>query len=134
MASWDDVRRLALALPGTTEETSRGHAFWKVKGRGFVWERPLHGSDLRQLEDAGRPCPQGPILGVRVADLGVKEALLAGGAGALFTIPHFDGYSAVLVLLDLVEDAELAELVEEAWLCKAPPKLAAAYLADPTVG
>ena len=122
MAPWDDVRRLALALPGTTEETSRGHAFWKVRGKGFVWERPLSKTDLRNLGD---DAPSGEILGVRVADLGVKEALLAEGNRALFTIPHFDGYSAVLVLLDRVDDAELAELVEEAWFCMAPPALAA---------
>ena len=127
MATWDDVRRLALALPGTTEELSWGHAFWKVRGKGFVWERPLNGTDLRQL---GEDAPDGPILGVRVADLGVKEALLAEGSPALFTIPHFDGYSAVLVLLDRVGAAELAELVEEAWLGKAPPALVRSYLAD----
>lgn len=127
MASWDDVRRLALALPGTSEETSRGNAFWKVRGKGFAWERPLNKTDLRQLGDAA---PSGPILGVRVADLGVKEAVLAEGEAALFTIPHFDGYSAVLVLLEEVDDAELAELIVEAWLCMAPPGLAESYLAD----
>lgn len=64
MADWDDVRRIALALPETSEEVSRGNAHWRVRDKGFVWERPLRGSDLRALGDAA---PSGPILGARLA-------------------------------------------------------------------
>jgi hypothetical protein len=121
MADWEDVRRIALALPATTETTSRGHAFWRVKDKGFVWERPLRASDLRALGDAA---PTGPILGVRVEHLGAKEALVADDPDVYFTIPHFDGYPAVLVRLDRIPIDELEELITEAWLARAPKRLA----------
>lgn len=124
MANWNDVRRIASELPGTSEVTSRGSAQWRVDNRNFTWERPLRKTDLAAL---GEDAPQGPILGVRVADLGVKEALLADAPDVCFTIPHFDGYPAVLVLLDRIESAELAELLVEAWLDRAPKRLAKEY-------
>jgi hypothetical protein len=127
VATWDDVRRIALALPQTSEQTSRGNAHWRVKDKGFVWERPLRGSDLRAL---GEAAPDGPILGVRVEHLGVKEALLADDPAVFFTTPHFDGYPAVLVLLEKIALDELEELIVEAWLCRAPKRLAKAYLDD----
>ncbi|HKG39035.1 MAG TPA: MmcQ/YjbR family DNA-binding protein [Conexibacter sp.] len=125
MASWDDVRRIALALPETDEQLSRGHAFWRVRDKGFVWERPLRQTDLRALGDAA---PDGPILGVRVEHLGAKEALLADPSGVFFTTPHFDGYPAVLVRLEQIGVEELEELIAEAWLCRAPKRVAQAYL------
>jgi hypothetical protein len=124
MASWNDVRRIASALPGTSEVASRGSAQWRVDHKNFAWERPLHRTDLAAL---GEDAPQGPIIGVRVADLGVKESLLASAPDVYFTIPHFDGYPAVLVLLDRIEAAELDELMVEAWLDRAPKRLAKAY-------
>ena len=130
MATWDDVRRLALALPETTEETSRTHAFWKVRGKGFVWERPLGKNDRRQLGLLGRAVPEGPILGVRVDDLDVREAVLAEGHPAVFSIPHFDGYPAFLVRLELIEAADLAEMIQDAWLAVAPKRVADAYFDD----
>ena len=125
MASWDDVRRIALALPETREDTSRELAFWTVKGKGFVWERPLRKSDLKALGDAA---PGGPILGARVEHLVAKEALLADDPGVYFTTPHFDGYPAVLVRLGQIPVDELEELIVEAWLARAPKRLAKAYL------
>lgn len=125
MATWDDVRRLALALPEVTQRDGATHE-WRVRDKGFVWERPLRKADLAALGDGA---PAGPILGARVADVGVKEALLADDPAVFFTTPHFDGYPAVLVRLDEIEVDELAELVEEAWLVQAPKRLAAAYLA-----
>ncbi|HWH12100.1 MAG TPA: MmcQ/YjbR family DNA-binding protein [Solirubrobacteraceae bacterium] len=125
MAGWDDVRRIALGLPETTERTSRDHAFWRVKDKGFVWERPLRASDLRALGDAA---PSGPILGVRVEHLMAKEAVLADDPDVYFTIPHFDGYPAVLVRLDRIPVEELEELIVEAWLARAPKRLAQAYI------
>jgi hypothetical protein len=78
--------------------------------------------------------PDGPILGVRVADVGVKEALPAEDPGVYFTTPHFDGYPAILVKLPAIAVPDLAELLEEAWLTQAPKRLAAAYLADHPAG
>lgn len=125
MATWDDVRRIALALPETSEKQSWGNDHWRVRDKGFVWERPLGRKDVADL---GGVAPDGPILGVRVADLGVKDALIADDPDVYFTIPHFDGYPAVLVRLDRVEVAELEELIVEAWLLRAPKKLAKEYL------
>jgi len=125
MPTWDDVRRLALALPETDEHVSRGNAHWRVHAKGFVWERPLRGADLAALGDAA---PTGPILGARVEHLVAKEALLADAPDVIFTIPHFDDYPAVLARLDRIGLDDLEELVVEAWLARAPKRLADAYL------
>ena len=125
MATWDDVRRIALGLPETSEAVSWGHAHWRVKDKGFVWERPLRGPDLEALGDAA---PEGPILGARVEHLVAKEALLAADPDVFFTTPHFDGYPAVLVRLDEISDEGLEEVIVEAWLCRAPKRLAQAYV------
>ena len=127
MATWDDVRQIAMGLPETDEVSSRGTAHWRVKRKGFVWERPLRRADYEALGDTA---PDGPILGVRVTDLGVKEALLGDDPDVFFTTPHFDGYPAVLVLLDRIEFPELEEVVIEAWLDRAPKRLAGKYLEE----
>ena len=127
MADWDDVRRIALALPETTEEVRWGNAAWQVRGKSFVWERPLRKSDLEALCDAA---PEGPILGAQTEHLIAKEAFLADDPGVFFTTPHFNGYAAVLVRLDAIEVADLEEVVVEAWLARAPKTLADAYLGD----
>jgi hypothetical protein len=124
VVAWDDVRRIALGLPETSEALSRGLASWRVRDKGFVWERPLRESDLRALGDAA---PSGPILGARVEHLVAKEALLADAPDVYFTTPHFDGYPAVLVRLDTIGIEELEELIVEAWLARAPKRLAKAY-------
>ena len=122
MATWDDVRRHATALPGVEEAPSYGGtASWKVRGKGFVWERPLRPRDLVDLGWSEQP---GPVLGARVPDLGAKEALLAEGEDVYFTTPHFDGHPSVLVHLDRIGDDELGELVTEAWFARAPATLA----------
>jgi hypothetical protein len=126
VATWDDVRRLALALPDTSERESRGSSQWRVKDKLFVWERPLRKSDLDAL---GASAPDGPILGARVEHLVAKEALVADPSGVYFTTPHFDGYPAILVQLDLIAVDDLEEVTVEAWLARAPAKLAKAYLA-----
>ena len=127
MATWDDVRRIALALPEATEVLSRDMRQWRIKDKLFVWERPLRRSDLEALGDAA---PDGPILGARVEHLGAKEALLADPSGVFFTTPHFDGFPAILVRLDAISVEDLDEVVVEAWLCRAPKRLADAYLAE----
>jgi hypothetical protein len=127
MATWADVNRLALELPEVAERASHGNMDWRVKDKGFVWERPLRRADYEALGDSA---PDGPILGVRVADVGVKEALIADDPAVYFTTPHFDGYPAVLVRLDEIDLAELRELIVEAWLTRAPKRLAQQYLAE----
>ena len=126
MASFDDVAALALALPEATEAQRRGHRAWSVGGKGFAWERPFSKADLRRFGD--QTPPGGAILAVRVEDLGEKEAVLAAQPGAFFTIPHFDGYSAVLIRLDRVAERALREAITDAWLACAPKKLADRYL------
>ena len=125
MPTWDDVRGLALALPETSERVSRDLRQWRVGGKLFVWECPLRRSDLEALEDEA---PDGPILGAQVEHLGAKEALLATDEGVFFTTPHFDGYAAILVRLDRITFEALEEIVAEAWLARAPRRLARAYL------
>ena len=127
MATWDDVRRRALAMPEAAEVESRGLAQWRVKNRLFVWERPLRRLDLEALGDAA---PDGPILGARVEHLVAKDAMLADDPGVFFTTPHFDGYPAVLVRLDRIAPDDLDEVIVEAWLARAPPRLAKAYLEE----
>src|SRR4051795_9184452 len=125
MATWDDVASIALGLPDTTEQLAWGSRHWKVHGKGFVWERPLRRSDLEALGDGA---PEGPILGARVEHLVAKEAVLASDPEVFFTTPHFDGYPAILVRLDRITVPDLEEVVVEAWLNRAPPKLVRAYL------
>ena len=125
MATWTDVRRLALAMPGAEERESRDMTQWRVGGKLFVWERPLRRSDLEALGDAA---PDGPILGARVEHLIAKEALLASDPEVFFTTPHFDGYPSVLVRLDRILLKDLVVVVVEAGLARAPPKLVRAYL------
>ena len=91
-----------------------------------VWERPLRPADLDALGDAA---PTGAIIGVRVSDEGVKHALIADNPDVYFTTPHFDGYAAVLVRLAAISRPELEEIVTEAWLDRAPRRLAKEWLA-----
>lgn len=125
MADRDDVRRIALALPETSERLSRDLRQWRVHDKLFVWERPLRRADREALGD---DAPDGPILGARVEHLGAKEALLATDATAFFTTPHFDGYPAVLVRLDRIALDDLDEVIVEAWLARAPKRLVTAFL------
>jgi hypothetical protein len=125
MADWEDVDRLALALPDAEGGTSYGNRAWAIKGKAFAWERPLRGPDRKALGDAA---PDGPILGARVEHLVAKEALLADAPDVYFTTPHFDGYPAVLVRLERIGVEELDELLAEAWLARAPKRLARAFL------
>ncbi|MBR7831873.1 MmcQ/YjbR family DNA-binding protein [Actinospica durhamensis] len=131
MATWDDVRRLAARLPETTEGsgTQVGGPVWRVRDAMFAWERPLRRTDVQALESMGAPVPPDPILAARVPDLGVKEALVADAPDIYFTIPHFDGYKAVLVKLPSIPESELSELLVEAWPCRAPKRLAKEWLA-----
>jgi hypothetical protein len=125
VATWDDVRRIALELPETGERLSRDLRRWQVKDKDFVWERPLRRADLEALGDKA---PNGPILGARVEHLVAKEALLADDPSVYFTTPHFDGFPAILVRLDRIGLDDLREVIVEAWLARAPKRLAKSYI------
>ncbi len=124
MASWDDVARVCLALPETTEGTSWGSRTWQVRGKSFVWERPLRKKDVGEL---GAAAPTGPVLGAYVPDEGAKAALVADEPDVYFTTSHFDGFPAVLCRLDALDERSLTELAEEAWACRAPRRLLAEH-------
>lgn len=116
------VGELAERFPEVTAGERHGTPTWFVDGHAFAWERPFSKADIRRFGDTTPP--QGPILAVRVADLGEKEAVLAAHPAAVFTIPHFDGYKAVLIELAKAGPELVAELLEDAWLACAPPRLA----------
>src|SRR3954471_9486740 len=96
-ATVSDVAALVDRLPQVTEGERHGHRTWSVAGKAFAWERPFSKADIRRFGDEAPP--EGPILALVVEDLGEKEAVLAAATKGFFTIPHFDGYAAVLVQL-----------------------------------
>jgi hypothetical protein len=129
MATLDDVARLATELPGVTEGERHGNFTWFVAGKAFAWERPFSKADIKRFGDATPP--GGPIIAARVADLGDKEAVLAARSKGVFTIPHFDGYPAVLIQLKSVTTKVLREAIIDGWLACAPAHLANEYLDRP---
>lgn len=128
MVDVDEVAALAEALPEVTTGSRYGNHTWAVGGKAFAWIRPFSKADIERFGD--EPVPEGPILALAVDDLADKEAVLAAGLPGFFTISHFDDYAAVLVQLDLAEDQDVQGAVVDAWLAKAPAKLAEAFLAD----
>lgn len=132
MPTLDDVRTLALSFPETVEKVDghRGGATWRTTAGPFAWERGPSKVDLATLADLGRAWPDGTVLGLSTDDLEAKEALIGAFPDVFFTIPHFDGYAAVLVRLDEITPDLLREVVTDAWLAKAPARLAKAWLAE----
>jgi hypothetical protein len=132
VVSLDDAARMACELPEVSEVERYGNRAWAVPGttkRGgpkvFAWERPFSKADIERY--GAKTPPSGPILAIRVADLHEKEAVLAANPGGFFTIPHFDGYPAVLVQLEEVGEEALREALLDGWLACAPPQLAERY-------
>ena len=128
MATIDDVAGIAAALPEVIEGETRGHRAWAVSGKTFAWERPFSKADVKRFGD--EVPPDGPILAVRVEDLGEKEAVLAAHRQGFFTTPHFDGYSAVLIELPKVSKTALREAIVDGWLACAPARLTDKFLAS----
>jgi hypothetical protein len=114
VATEEDVRRIALSLPETTEKPWYGTPGFRVKDKGFL--------RIRTEAEGG--------LVVFVSDLGEKEALLASEPEKFFTTPHYDGHPTVLVNLPAVDTAELTELITESWRLRAPARVLKAYEAQ----
>ena len=131
MATLDDVRAIAMGFPGVVERVDghRGGASWRMPSGVFVWQRGPSGRDLEQLAELGREWPAGEVIGVRTDGLQVKDALVETYPDAFFTIPHFDGYPAVLVRLDAIDADQLREVITDAWLLKVTKRVAKEWLA-----
>ncbi|HVX43280.1 MAG TPA: MmcQ/YjbR family DNA-binding protein [Mycobacteriales bacterium] len=126
MVTIEDAANLALELPEVIEKERHGNRTWCVDGKAFAWVRPFSKADVKRYGDQAPPA--GPILAVSVADLSEKEAVLAADHKGFFTIPHFNGYAAILIALDSATKKSVREAVLDGWLACAPPKLAEDYL------
>ncbi len=117
-ATLTDVARIAESLPEVTVGERYGNRTWFAAGKAFAWERPFSKADIKRFGD--RTPPKGPIVAVCVTDLTAKEAALAANPTAFFTIPHFDGYAAILIQLPKVTIRALTGALREAWEACAP--------------
>ena len=125
MATLDDVAAIALELPEVVEGEGRRGRSWEVRGKTFAWERFFSKADLRRFGE--QPVPADPIVAVRVDDLGEKEAVLTAGHKGFFTIPHFDGFAAVLIELGVVGKRPLRAAIIDGWASCAPDALVAEH-------
>ena len=107
MVTEEDVRRVALALPQTREQTSYGTPGFRVPDRLFA--------RIREEGD----------LAVWLPDESHKHELIASAPEVYFTTSHYDGYAVALVRLDAIKLDELTEVITEAWRARAPRRLLA---------
>ncbi|MDP9271626.1 MAG: hypothetical protein M3P14_11770 [Chloroflexota bacterium] len=119
MATHDDLRRIALALPETTEASDR--TAYSVAGKQFAW------SWMERIEPKKPRVPNREVIAVRTANELEKQALLAMDSGVFFTEPHYDGYPAVLVRLAAIDQDLLEDVLVAGWRAKAPRQLVATY-------
>ena len=112
MLNFDDVDAFAKKLAGVTVGESWGNRTWAVGKKGFAWQRPFSKADIRRFGD--ETPPQGEILGVRVENLDAKEALLSIAPRGFFTIPHFEGYPAVLIALEQARAQDVRAALRDA--------------------
>jgi hypothetical protein len=126
VVSLDDAARMAMELPEVEEGERHGNRSWSVAGKTFAWERSFSKADIKRFGDD--PVPEGPIVAVRVDDLGEKEAVLAAGHRGFFTIPHFNGYAAILIQLKAATKGPVRDALVDGWLACAPPDLARTFL------
>lgn len=132
MPTLDDVRAIAMAFPGVEEKESghTGGPTWRTSRGLVVWERPPTKADLTTLDALGREWPNGPVVAVHTDGIETKEALIESFPDAFFTIPHFDGYPAVLVTLEAIDPAQLTEVITDSWLERVPKRVASQWLAE----
>jgi hypothetical protein len=117
VATDDDVRRIALALPHVEEIPSDGFDF-RVGNKGFVWSYP-------EREPGRRRVIRTDIAVLYVGDEAEKQALLLGEPELFFTTPGYDGWPLVMLRLNRVDPARLEELILDAWRMRAPAELVA---------
>ena len=109
----DDVAAFASKLPGVAVGMRWNTRTWIVNDKGFAWQRPFSKADLKRYGD--ETPPQGDILAVIVENLDAKDALLAMDLPGFFTIPHFNGYAAVLIALRQARAKDVRAAVQDAF-------------------
>jgi hypothetical protein len=110
VADWKTVRKIASSFP-EVEASTEGRPSWRVRGKLFAWE-------ARERDGGG--------LAVRV-DREEKQLILDANPEVYFTSPHYHGYPGLQIRLELIDEGELRERLEDAWLIQAPKRLAAEY-------
>lgn len=132
MATIEDVRRIAMSFPRVAERSGghNGGLAWRTSTGMLVWERPPRRHDLEQLAELGREWPEGAVVGIRVDGEQAKAAAIETYPEVFFTIPHFDGFPAVLTRLDAIDEQLLREMLTDAWLLRVPKTVATAWLAE----
>ena len=129
MATWGDVRQIALDLPEAVEDASGRTTAWRVGGKAFAWERLLRRGEREQLGDAA---PDGPALGLRTAGPETVDALVATRPGVFFTVAGYGVHPMVLVHVARASFDDLDEAITDAWLSRAPRRLVRPFLAGTT--
>jgi hypothetical protein len=117
VATRDDVRRIVLSMPETTEEPDAFRFF--VDGKQIAWPW------MERLDPKRKRVPNPDVIAVRVADELEKEPLIDMDPEVFFTEPHYTGFPAILVRLPVIELGLLEKVLADAWRCRAPRRLLA---------